>query len=256
MVEQINRDIAALEATVRAIAIELENAYISYLTVLGEAVSKQLMLASYHLCTQGYPKEFVSLNLSQRQQLQQDIRKLNKQAAAQLLKHTQAENHLEFSFLAEEEAEPINFSDPVDLIKWQQQVENAIANTLKTLSSKTNSLLQQADILPNNLPLAPLLEVASSPEGAPEIMTELPNLLNLLIETDSESEDANITQVIAIQLRLIDIEFADATVRAKRNQLRNILGKVGKLEREYQKKQRERDVAQAEAAWRASWFES
>ena len=260
MVEQINRDIAALETKVKAIATELENAYISYLTVLGEAVSKQLMLASYHLCTQGYPKEFVGLNLSQRQQLQQDIRKLNKQAVAQLLRHTQAENPLEFSFLVEEEAEPINFSDPVDLIKWQQQVENAIASTLKTLSSKTNSLLQQTDILPNNLPLIPLLEAAadSSPDGSSEVITGMPNLLNLLIETDSDSEsqESHITQIIAIHLRLIDIEFADATVRTKRNQIRSISGKVSVLEREYQKKQRERNVAEAEAAWRASWFES
>lgn len=259
MVEQINRDIAALEATVRAIAIELENAYLSYLTALGEAVSKQLMLASYHLCTQGYPKQFVSLTLSQRQQLQQDMRKLTQKAAAQLLKHTQAEHPLEFSFLVEAEPTPISFSDPVDLMKWQHQVEKAIANTLKTLSSQTNSLLQQAEILPNKLPLAPLLEAAaSSSDGTPGAIGELPNLLNLLIETDSDSEsqESHVTQIMAIHLRLIDIEFADATVRAKRNQIRSIAGKVGVLEREYQKKQRERDVAEAEAAWRASWFES
>ena len=256
--EQINRDIAALEATVRAIATELENAYISYLTVLGQAVAKQLMLASYYVCTQGYPKQFISLNLSHRQQLQQDIHKLTKQAAAQLLKHTQTEHPLEFSFLTEE-TPPINFSNPTMLIKWQHQVENAIANTLKTLSSQTNSLLQEAEILPNNLPLTPLLEAAtSSSEDAPEIMTGMPNLLNLLIETDSdnESQESNVTQIVAIHLRLIDIEFADANVRAKRSQIRSLSGKVGKLEREYQKKQRERDVAEAEAAWRASWFES
>lgn len=258
MIEQINRDIAALEATVRAIATELENAYISYLTSLGQAVAKQLMLATYHLCTQGYPKQFVSLTFNQRQQLQQDVRKLTQTAAEQLLKHTQVEYPLEFSFLAEEAA-TISFSDPVELMKWQFQVENAIAHTLKTLSSRTNSVLQQAEILPNNLPLAPLLEAATSAaDGAPEVMNSSPNLLNLLIETDSDSEsqESNVTQIIAIHLRLIEIEFADATVRAKRNQIRNLLGKVGKLEREYQKKQRERDVAEAEAAWRASWFES
>ncbi|WP_009634299.1 hypothetical protein [Synechocystis sp. PCC 7509] len=259
MVEQINRDIAALEATVKAIAIELENAYISYLTSLGQGVTKQLMLASYHVCTQGYPKQFVSLSFNKRQQLQQDILKLTQKAAEQLLKHTQTEHPLEFSFLAEEEATPISFSNPVELIKWQFQVENAIAQTLKTLSSQTNSVLQEAQILPNNLPLAPLLEAAtSSPDDTPEVITGLPNLLNLLIETDSDNEaqESNVTQIVAIHLRLIDIEFADSTVRAKRNQLRNLSGKVGKLEREYQKKQREKDVAEAESAWRGSWFES
>ncbi len=257
MIEQINRDIAALEETVKAIAIELENAYISYLTALGQGVTKQLMLATYHLCTQGYPKQFISLTVSQRQQLQQDLRKLTQTAAEQLLKHPQAEDSFEFSFLQEEKK---SFSDPVELMKWQFQVENAIATTLKTLSSQTNSLLQQAEILPNNLPLAPLLEAATSAsDGAPEVTSgSSPNLLNLLIETDSdnESQESSVTQIIAVHLRLIEIEFADATVRAKRNQIRNISAKLGKLERDYQKKQRERDVAEAEAAWRASWFES
>lgn len=259
MLEQINRDIAALEETVKAIAIEIENAYISYLTALGQGVAKQLMLATYHLCTQGYPKQFISLTMSQRQQLQQDIRKLTQTAAEQLLKHAQAEDSFEFSFLQEEKK---SFSDPVELMKWQFQVEDAIASTLKTLSSQTNSLLQSAEILPNNLPLAPLLEAATSAsDGAPEVTSgsgSSPNLLNLLIETDSdnESQESSVTQIIAIHLRLIEIEFADATVRAKRNQIRNISAKLGKLERDYQKKQRERDVAEAEAAWRASWFES
>lgn len=257
MIEQINRDIAALEETVKAIAIEIENAYISYLTALGQGVAKQLMLATYHLCTQGYPKQFIGLVMSQRQQLQQDIRKLTQTAAEQLLKHAQTEDSFEFSFLQEEKK---NFSDPVELMKWQFQVEDAIASTLKTLSSQTNSLLQSAEILPNNLPLAPLLEAATSAsDGAPEVTSgSSPNLLNLLIETDSdnESQESSVTQIIAIHLRLIEIEFADATVRAKRNQIRNISAKLGKLERDYQKKQRERDVAEAEAAWRASWFES
>ncbi len=258
MVEQINRDIAALEETVKAIAMELEKAYISYLTALGQAVVKQLMLASYHLCTQGYPKLFVGLTINQRQQLQQAIRMLTQQAAAQLLEPIKAENNVEFSFL-EEESKPSSFSNPIELIKWQHQVENAIAQTLRTLSSQTNSVLQQAGILPTNLPLAPLLEAAmSSPDGTAEVMTGgPPNLLNLLVEADNdnESQKSNVTQITAIHLRLIEIEFADATVRAKRNQIRSLSGKVSNLEREYQKKQRERDVAQAEAAWRASWFE-
>lgn len=259
MVEQINREIAALEAMVKAIAMELENAYISYLTTLGQTVAKQLMLASYHVCTQGYPKQFVSLSFNQRQQLQQDIRALTQKAAERLLQHTQVEHPLEFSFLAEEEPAPISFSDPLELMKWQHKVENAIASTLKTLSSQTNGVLQAAQILPNDLPLAPLLEAAtSSPDDTPEVITGLPNLLNLLIETDSDNEakESNVTQIVAIHLRLIDIEFADTTIRAKRNQIRNLSGKVSKLEREYQKKQREKDVAEAEAAWRLSWFES
>ncbi len=262
-VEQIDRDIAVIEEAVNAIATELEGTYISYLTALGQAVGKQLMLATYHLCTQGYPQQFVSLSLNERQQLQQKIRKLGQEAAERLREHTEADDSLEFSFLQEKaDLETVNkerFANPIELVKWQHRVERAIASTLKMLSSKSNNVLQQAGILPNKLPLSPLLEAAtSSLEATPEAINGPPNLLNLLVETDSEreSQESSVTQITAIHLRLVEIEFADATVRAGRNQIRNLLGKVSKIERDYQKKQRERDVAEAEAAWRSSWFES
>ncbi len=83
-----------------------------------------------------------------------------------------------------------------------------------------------------------------------------PNLLNLLIETENNQEsESSITHIIAINLRLAEIEFADATVRAGRNQIRNLEVRARSLFREYLKKQRERAVAEAEAAWRASWFD-
>jgi hypothetical protein len=84
-----------------------------------------------------------------------------------------------------------------------------------------------------------------------------PNLLNLVIETENhqESGESSVTHIIAIKLRLSEIEFADATVRAGRNQIRNLEVKARSLLREYLKKQQEREVAEAEAAWRASWFD-
>jgi len=47
----------------------------------------------------------------------------------------------------------------MELAQWQQNLEQAITNTLKTVSRETNHLLQQVEILPNKLP-APLLEAA------------------------------------------------------------------------------------------------
>lgn len=261
-VEQIDKDIAVIEEAVKAIATELESSYISYLTALGQAVAKQLMLATYQLCTQAYPQKFVSLSLNERQQLQQKIRKLGQEAAERLLEHTEADDSLEFSFLQEEaDIEPAKeerFTNPVELVKWHQQVERAIASTVKMLSSKSNSVLQQAGMLPDKLPLSPLLEAATtSLEATPEAINGTPNLLNLLVETDNsqEAQESTVTQITAIHLRLVEIELAEATVRVGRNQIRNLLGKLSKIERDYQKKQRERDVAEAEAAWRASWFE-
>jgi len=294
-VEQIERDIAALEEVVSAIAAELRTAYTSYLKALGQAMRQQLILASYHLCTQGYPKAFLGLSFSQRQQLQQAIRKLGQHAAEQLL----ADINTEELGVSEEglieipvgiqaiqnnpfvqESEEIldattgitgsaitptttsqnsssHVSSPEQLAQWQQNLEAAIAYTLKTLSLETNSLLQQARILPQKLP-APLLEAAASAsEASAEVMAGPPNILNLLIEAENyeESEDSTVTQIIAIHLRLAEIEFADVNVRAARNQIRNLEVRVSSLGREYQNKQRERIVAEAETAWRTSWFD-
>ena len=44
-IERIERDIAALKEAIRAIALELQSAYASYLNTLGITVRKQLILA-------------------------------------------------------------------------------------------------------------------------------------------------------------------------------------------------------------------
>lgn len=275
-VEQIERDIAALEEAVSALAAEIRSTYASYLTALGQALRQHLIMASYHLCTQGYPENFLSLSFSQRQQLQQTIRKLGQHATDQLLAHTKTEEEIgtredgeikigqgdkesidEYSPHPQREPHAPSRRNPMDLAEWQQNLEQAIANTLKTVSHNTNRLLQQVGILPKKLP-EPLLEAATnSSEATAEAMAGPPNLLNLLIETenDQDSEDSSVIHIIAIHLRLSEIEFADATVRAGRYQIRNLLLRASKLGREYHKKQRERAVAEAEAAWRTSWFE-
>lgn len=264
-IEQIERDIAALSEAVKAIAAEVASVYTSYLIALGQAVRAQLILASYQICTQGYPKQFLNLSVSQRQQLQQAISKLGKNAAEQLI------NQLKFKAEGSEEAEGeqddselgdnseflfASPSNPIELVQWQQNLEQAIAHTLKTLSLETNRLLQQAGILSQKLP-SPLLEAATAAPDAAEIAVGAPNLMNLLIETENptDSEETSMTQLIAIQLRLSEIEFTDANMRAARNQIRQLENRVNLLGREYQKKQRERTIAEAEAAWRSSWFD-
>jgi hypothetical protein len=150
-----------------------------------------------------------------------------------------------------------HFTNPIELLHWQHNLEEAIAHSLKTLSLEVNCLFQEAGVLPQKLPV-PLLEAATTAsETVAEIAVGPPNLMNLLIETEnpSEAEDSSMTQLFAIQLRLSEIEFADANVRSARNQIRQLEGKVHLLGREYQKKQRERIIAEAEAAWRSSWFE-
>lgn len=270
-IEQIERDIATISVSVGAIAAELASAYTNYLTTLGQATRAQLILASYQICTQRYPKQFLSLSVSQRQKLQQAIRKLSKNAAEQLINQLKSKVDVESALDSLEENQeskttenyelqitnydPTCFSNPIELLVWQQTQESSIAYTLKTLSLETNLLLQQAGILPQKLP-SPLLEAATT---APESThaAEAPNLMNLVIETEnsSDSEESSMMQLVAIQLRLSEIEFADANLRAARNQIRSLESRINLLVREYQKKQRERIIAEAEAAWRSGWFD-
>ena len=279
-IERIERDIAALKEAIRAIATELQSAYASYLNTLGLAVRKQLILASYHLCTQGYPENFLHLSLNQRQQLQQAIRKLGQVASEQLLtcikseevgedgtdgtdeKDGQDEGGTSSSpvILGTSTSEPLtlDISNPIELAKWQHNLEEVTQEILKKLSHDANLLLQKAGVLPKKLP-EPILAAAAAAasEASAEVMPGPPNLLNLVIEIENEqqSEDSELAQIMAINLRLGEIEFADVTLSSERRQIRSILVQINKLGREYQKKHRERAIAEAEAAWRASWFE-
>lgn len=264
-IERIERDIAVLEEAIQAIAVELQSAYASYLAMLGQALRKQLILASYHLCTQGYPENFLNLSLNQRQQLQQGIRKLGQQAAEQLLtviteKHEEASEEGEvISELSDSSDFAFNLktSDPLELAKWQQRLEELIQKLLKGVSHDANHLFQKTGIVPKKLP-EPIFEAAAAAsEASSEVMPGLPNLLNLVIEIENEQdgEESSLTQIMAINLRLGEIEFAEPNLSSSRRQIRNILIQLNKLGREYQKKQKEYSVAEAEAAWRASWFE-
>ncbi|MCP6759571.1 MAG: hypothetical protein NHB32_12560 [Fischerella sp. CENA71] len=303
-IERIERDLAALEEAIAAIAKELQATYTSYLNTLGKAVQQQLILATYHLCTQGYSENFLKLSLNQRQNLQQSIRKLGKQSTEQLLalvngeeeksqqpqdeendkplewnqdepeiislqQTTDDESELEEEEEQEQEEQEdnTNFSslvayptfpssaNPIELAKWQQFLEKATQYTLKRISHEANVLLQKAKILPQKLP-EPILEAIGS-EASAELLPSPPNLMSLVIEIENnqQSEESGLTQFMAINLRLVEIEFADTKLSSERKQIRNILAQLNKLGLEYQKKLRERSVAEAEAAWRASWYE-
>ena len=294
-IEKIEQDLAAIEEAIALLRAEFHSTYSKYLHLLGQAVRRQLILASYQVCTHGYPEAFLSLPFSQRQKLQQSIQQLGKQAQEQLLSSlepsddsmdTDGSDSTEPTpeplpeqpeplqdMAPEPSSESVESSQSPDastivettntlptqaeqLAKWQETVERAIARTLQKLSLKTNRLLQENGILPGKLP-AVVLEAAAKADASGEVTTGSPNLLNLLMETESEddAEDSTLTRIIAINLRLSEIEFADPALSASRHQIRYLSAKGNTLYRQYQKKQRERSVAQAEAAWRASWYE-
>jgi len=299
-IERIEREIAGLEQTIAELAEEFYNTYSRYLAALGQGIRKQLVLATYHLCTQNYPEEFLSLSFNQRQKLQQTIKQLAERTAQELIlqvnspmqvKHRsisineleinelqelieesiaeiekqeidEETNHLNEPEFAENKVElttekpNTNISNPDALLHWQERLENAIAQILQRLSRDSNLRLQQSGLLPKKLP-EPVLEAAAKVEAAAETMPGPPNLLNLVIETESdrESQSSTVTHLVAVHLRLSEIEFPDSALTSLRQQIRNLSVKLHTTRREYQKKQREKAIAEAELAWRASWFD-
>jgi len=280
-IEQIEQEITALKEAVATIVQESRSTYASYLEVLGRAVRQQLIMTSYHLCTQVYPQSFLSLSLSQRQQLQQTLQKLGKRADQRL------QHNLELLATSEHTLE-----DPEQLSQAIAQLELSVAEELQRVSYEVNLCLQSYEILSSTV-VEIVLKVAAKTEALGGVVAGPPNLLTAVIETaeaepspsvpaidfspetsqgpqlipeaqlQSASEEPDVPQeqetssmeITAIYLRLGEIEFADSTVMLWRNRLRKLGAQLGGLKREFRKKQRERTIAAAEVAWRASWSE-
>ncbi|NES97160.1 MAG: hypothetical protein F6K32_18370 [Desertifilum sp. SIO1I2] len=324
-IARIEQDIAQLEEAIASLADEFYQTYSSYLAAFGQGMKQQLILASYHLCTQGYPERFLRLSVAQKQEVQQSLQQLVKQAQAKLLSKLQTPEEFLLSVakkqLAQENAaslaafaigseneqtvegetvsflpgvlaqtpeenfqpdrpmvpvteeQPIPTPEPPEttppkltpesLVRWQDRIEKAIAKTLIKLSRDANKLFREVDIIPNQLP-EPILEATTKTASATDAVTAgPPNLLNVVIDTESPDEGENPImgdlpmplQIMAVHLRLVEIEFADTNLSFWRQQIRNLRGKLNHLGRDYQKKQREKAIAEAEAAWRACWYE-
>src|SRR6476469_6799231 len=216
--ERIEQDLAGLEEALAALNLEFRSTYEGYLTALGQAVRQQLILACYHLCTQAVPESFLKLSFEGRQKMQQSVKALaaeSEEKLRSLVTESQAEEEEEEEededdFDEEEEQEEedeaddkeedekekhqvsaINYlfslanyqlpstNSPESLARWQNSIEQSIANILKLLSRDTNRLLKQSGILPSQLP-EPVLEAASGAESSVESVAGPPNLLNLI----------------------------------------------------------------------------
>ncbi len=339
--QRIEREIEELESAIASLAEEFYQAYGNYTQYLGQVVRQQLIVASYQICTQGYPHEFLELSLTGRQQLQERVKRLAQQAEAEIqeivsrpletplaLSSEEAEDEeeeeenpeesdepsLDLKVMESEEEYPL-IKNPEALAQWQQNIEKQIFKRLEHFSHEVNQLLRKANIFTENIP-EPLIEVAKQAMGTQESLApSLPNILNLVIEAenfltprrkgelkgqielperllkqyedsippviiglqkgdydpdeeedDDEDEDDDRDpiallpfslplKIMLINLRLSDIEFSDARVTSYRKQLRHLQDRLYSKGQDYQRKQKEYAIAQAEFAWRSSWVE-
>ncbi len=273
-IEQIDQDLNHLKIASSELGIELTNAYKSYFAALAPTLRQQSIQGCYYLCTNGYTEAFLRLSYNQRSQLLKTLQRVIGNAVADLLTQmalsaqnsTDDDDDEPTGNLAVMSATAIDwFATPESLLTWQQNLESAIAHTLKDISYKVNMLLQQAQVMPPAIP-KPILEANPQADERGGNTTNIPNLLSVLIKQDlpqsekssSEEEEDNMSKIVQIHslyLRLTEVEFSNAPVLTGRKNINQLVNKAKTLRREYLQKLQELKIAEAESAWRNSWFE-
>jgi hypothetical protein len=241
--EQLQQDLALLSLAVGEAAQEAYSLYGVYLATLGRSLKQQLVLASYHVCTQVYPSNFLQLSLSQRHDIQQNIQQLGHQVERSIT------DCLELIALPKDQ--PSELATLPALMAAQETLEAAIAESLHKTSRTVNQLLQANQILPA-APLEQVLKIAARAEAAGRPVTRNPNLLTAVVG-DEEGDQLPSAAVIAVYLQLGEIEFNDNTVMMQRNQIRQLTAQLHKLQTEVAHKQQALLAAEAAAAWRSTW---
>ena len=292
-IEQVEQDLHQLRTTSRELGRELTAAYRSYFGCFAPTLKQQSIQGCYHLCTNFYPEAFLKINYDRRAQLLKTLQRVISNAIADLSVHIESSGQTSSNDDDEPTGEltampaiPIDwFETPSSLSTWQRNLEEKLNHSLKEISYKLNVLLQQAQIMPPDIP-KPILEANPEADRQGGNTANIPNLLSVLIgkksskqeaeldEDDNEEEDeedaldammenliqardpAQIVQIHSLFLRLTEIEFSNVTVLSLRKNISQLTNKVKILNREYMHKQQELKIAEAEAAWRNSWFEN
>jgi hypothetical protein len=280
-IEQVEQDLAQFRITSSELGRELTAVYRSYFTSLAPTLKQQSIQGCYHLCTNFYPESFLKLSYDRRAQLLKTLQRVIRNAIVNLLVHIEPDRRN-----ASDEDEPTGeltamsampidwFATPESLSTWQQNLEEELSHSLNEISYKVNLLLQQAQVMPPNIP-KPILEASPEADRQGGNTATIPNLLSVLIKQDGdrldrqentsednlEQEDVDendrpqVIQIHSLYLRLTEVEFSNVAVLGLRKNISQLANKTKLLRREYTQKQQELKIAQAESAWKNSWFE-
>jgi hypothetical protein len=227
----------------QALSHEIYLLYSQYLTALAKALRHHSIQACYHLCTNCYPTEFLQLGTNQQQRLQRSLRRAITNSIIDLLNQLQ----------------PVTaIHNPNQLSGWLQNTEEAIDLTLPRLSKKMNYLLQQAQVVPQQVPRQLIEAAVKADDISDSGGVKRPNILSVLVERDSKEDPENtvIMPAHVIFLRLAEIEFAELELSKLRRQIHEIRSKIADLRRTYKHHQRQTQSQAAIDAWHQSWFGS
>lgn len=254
-IQLIKKELESLQKIVSNTAVELSELYKKYFLLLGELAGKELMLCSYKICTQVYPEAFLEMSYSQRHKLQQQLASISKTLVPELAKLLDTPQLPAVSSSNNSSETPKTLSTPQFLLELVENIEKNLEHLLANTSLEANKQLQICSIVPNQVP-PKLLEMAIGAEKTGSSTVNSSHLMNILVEKDQDqSQPGKITKLVIINLRLSELEFSNLDLGTARNQLRKLITKIEEIELQYRQKNHELAVAEAEAAWRASWFE-
>ena len=266
--QAIEKDLRALGGQAADLGKQFQQVYEVYLQRLGEVLRRQLALAGYQICTQKYPEAFLQLKLRQQQDLQSALRQLGKAAAEQLNAEKISATDRQQGDASDTDPDDATEADispeaiPAEYwLSWVQRCEQAIAQVLQRTSVATNELLQKLGILPERLPGGALEVAARAREtGTPNAanLSEIAVELRATAKKDKDSEEVDDGEMVTaaiVQLRLGDLELADPTLQGQRRRLQELGRNLGASIAKYRRVTQEQAIAQAELAWRTSWFD-
>jgi hypothetical protein len=271
-IEQVEQDLTKLRSASSQLGIELTTAYKTYFAALAPTLKQQSIQGCYYLCTNAYTEAFLKLSYDRRTQLLKTLQRVISNTVVDLGVHIDPstasvdDEDEPTGELTAISAMPIDWFDtPTSLSTWHQNLEAEISHSLKEISYKVNLLLQQGQVIPPTIP-KPILEANPQADRQGGNIVNIPNILSVLIEQDDRERDTDrerdedeapkILQIHSLYLRLTEVEFSDANALSARKNIDRLVTQVNSLRREYHQKQQELKIAEAESAWRNSWFEN
>jgi hypothetical protein len=165
-----------------------------------------------------------------------------------------------FDQLIQEEEQGVDAStieDPAILLQWYQGIEYGLKELLAQLSKDTNQVLQDYQVLPNKVP-EKLMEMVLNTNDGPSHNRRAPHILNVMVEASpkgGKKKERKLIKIIAIRLKLSEIEFSTPLLTRHKNKIRELLTQVKGLDQQKQKIERRKTIAEADLAWRSIWFE-
>ena len=238
----IQTQLSRLTADVLKLRQELVSAYQNYLLVLSESVQSQLVLVCFGLCTERHAQQFLSLSLTQRQIFQQDLQKLGHRLGQELIQ--QGEKSLPPT--------PPTETTPITVYEAIANLETGLTDLLRHQSLQVNRLLESHNILKIKS-LDALFEIVAKAEQSGRSITNPPLLVKAIIDA-KDDDDSQVQPLTAIYLQIADLEFADPKLLGARQPIRQLMQNLNAQQKKYSHKLEERTMAEASAAWRASWY--